>query len=80
MLCETEWPTYDEAKCVDDVVEIAVQVNGKVRSRMEVPTDISKEDALEKAQADEKVKAYTDGKTVVKAIYIPGRLVNLVVK
>ena len=71
MLCETEWPTYDEAKCVDDVVEIAVQVNG---------TDISKEDALEKAQADEKVKAYTDGKTVVKAIYIPGRLVNLVVK
>ena len=80
MLCETEWPTYDEAKCVDDVVEIAVQVNGKVRSRMEVPTDISKEEALEKAQADEKVKAYTDGKTVVKAIYIPGRLVNLVVK
>ena len=80
MLCETEWPTYDEAKCVDDVVEIAVQVYGKVRSRMEVPTDISKEDALEKAQADEKVKAYTDGKPVVKAIYIPGRLVNLVVK
>lgn len=80
MLCESEWPTYDEDKCVDDVVEIAVQVNGKVRSRISVPSDISKEDAIAAAQADEKVKGYTDGKTVVKAIYIPGRLVNIVVK
>lgn len=80
MLCQSEWPTYDEDKCIDDVVEIAVQVNGKVRSRISIPSDISKEDALAAAKADEKVKGYTDGKTVVKEIYIPGRLVNIVVK
>ncbi len=80
MLCESEWPSYDEAKCVDDVVEIAVQVNGKVRARISVASDISKDDAIAQAMAEERVKAYTDGKTVVKSIYIPGRLVNLVVK
>lgn len=80
MLCQSEWPTYDEDKCVDDVVEIAVQVNGKVRSRISVPSDISKEDAISTAEADEKVKGYTDGKNIVKEIYIPGRLVNIVVK
>lgn len=80
MLCQSEWPTYDEDKCVDDVVEIAVQVNGKVRSRISIPSDISKEDAISTAEADEKVKGYTDGKNIVKEIYIPGRLVNIVVK
>lgn len=80
MVCESEWPSYDEAKCVDDVVEIAVQVNGKVRARISVASDISKDDAIAQAMAEERVKAYTDGKNVVKSIYIPGRLVNLVVK
>ncbi len=80
MLCQSEWPSYDEAKCVDETIEIAVQVNGKVRSRLTVAADISSEDAIAAAKADEKVQSFTEGKTIVKEIYIPGRLVNIVAK
>ncbi|MFJ8237142.1 leucine--tRNA ligase [Ureibacillus sp. NPDC094379] len=75
-----QWPTYDEAKLVDDEVEVVVQVNGKVRSKVKVAKDASKEQLEEVAQADEKVKEFTDGKTIVKVIAVPGKLVNIVVK
>ncbi|MEK5232937.1 leucine--tRNA ligase [Lysinibacillus sp. FSL K6-0232] len=75
-----QWPTYDEAKLVDDEVEIAVQVAGKVRAKIVVAKDASKEDIEEVALADSKVQEYMAGKNLVKIIVIPGKLVNIVVK
>lgn len=72
------WPTYDASKLVEDEVEIVIQVMGKVRSKMTVPRDISKEELEEKALADEKVKKWIDGKTIRKIIVVPGKLVNIV--
>jgi len=80
MLYETAWPEYDEAKCRQQEVEIAVQVNGKIRSRISVAADISDADALALAKAEEKVAAEIAGKTVVKELYIKGKLVNIVVR
>ena len=80
MVAEQAWPEYDEAKCKDDTIEIVVQVCGKVRTHLNVPADISKEDALAAAKAEEKIAAEISGKTLVKEIYVPGKLVNLVVK
>ncbi len=74
------WPEYDESKTVDESVEIAVQVNGKLRSTIVIPADADKEQAVALARADEKVASMTDGKTTVKEIYVPGKLVNIVVK
>ncbi len=74
------WPDFDEAKCVDATIEIAVQVNGKLRSKLTVPADIAAADAIAAAKADEKTQTFLDGKTVVKEIYVPDKLVNLVVK
>ncbi|MET4562011.1 leucyl-tRNA synthetase [Lysinibacillus parviboronicapiens] len=75
-----EWPAYDESKLVDDEVEVAVQVAGKVRSKIIVAKDASKEDIEKVALADDKVQEYMAGKTLVKVIVIPGKLVNIVVK
>ena len=75
-----QWPTYDEAKLVDDEVEIAVQVAGKVRAKIVVAKDASKEDIEKVALADEKVQEYMAGKSLVKIIVIPGKLVNIVLK
>jgi len=80
MLNQAKWPIYDEAKCVDSLVEIAVQVNGKVRARVNVAADITAEDAIKLAKAESAVAKEIDGKTVIKELYIPKRLVNLVVK
>lgn len=74
------WPTYDEEKCKDDSVEIVVQINGKVRDRLVVPADISQEDALAAAKAKEKIAEALNGMTVVKELYVKGKLVNIVVK
>lgn len=74
------WPTYDPEKCVDSTIEIAVQVNGKLRGKLMVAADISAEDAIAAAKADEKVQSFLTDKNVVKEIYVPGKLVNLVVK
>ena len=80
-LCSTtQWPDYDESKCVDDEIEIAVQVNGRVRDRFTVPADIDAEGAIAGAKALDKVKEFTDGMVFVKELYVPGKLVNLVVK
>lgn len=80
-LCSTaQWPDYDESKCVDDEIEIAVQVNGRVRDRFTVPADIDAAGAIAGAKALDKVKEFTDGMVFVKELYVPGKLVNLVVK
>ena len=80
-LCSTaKWPDYDESKCVDNEIEIAVQVNGRVRDRFTVPADIEAADAIARAKELDKVKEFTDGMAVVKELYVPGKLVNLVVK
>ena len=74
------WPAYEEAKCVEASVEIAVQVNGKVKARLKVPADITAEDAIAAAKADPAVAAALEGKQLVKEIYVKGRLVNLAAK
>jgi leucyl-tRNA synthetase len=74
------WPTYDESKCVEDTVEIALQVNGKIRNRIEVAADIAAADAIAAAKADERVASALAGMQIVKELYVPGKLVNLVVK
>ena len=80
MVTEQIWPKYDESKCKDDVIEIVVQVNGKVRTRLSVAADIQKDDAIALAKAEDRIAAETNGKNVVKEIYVPGKLVNIVVK
>ena len=74
------WPTYDEAKCAEQSFEIALQVNGKIRSRISVAADITAADALAAAKADEKVAPLLEGMQIIKELYVPGKLVNLVVK
>ena len=72
------WPEFDAELAKEDTVEIAVQVNGKVRDKLQLPADVDAEDAKAQAQALAGVIKYTDGKNVVKVIYVPGRLVNIV--
>ncbi len=80
MLAVSPWPTYDEAKCVDAEVEIVAQVNGKVRAKLSVAADIEAADAIALAKADAKISEEIAGKTIVKELYVKGRLVNIVVK
>ena len=80
MVTEQIWPKYDESKCKDDVIEIVVQVNGKVRTRLSVAADIQKDDAIALAKAEDRIAAEINGKNVVKEIYVPGKLVNIVVR
>ena len=75
-----EWPTYDEAKCVDETIEIVVQINGKIRAKLNVPADIEQADAIALAKADEKVAAELQDKNIIKEIYVKGKLVNIVAK
>lgn len=74
------WPAYDPEKCVDSTIEIAVQVNGKLRGKLMVAADISAEDAIAAAKTDEKVQSFLTDKNIVKEIYVPGKLVNIVAK
>ncbi|HJB26529.1 MAG TPA: leucine--tRNA ligase [Firmicutes bacterium] len=80
MLNEQKWPEYDESKCVENTVEIAVQVNGKLKARITVSVDAAKEDAIAQAKEQDNVKTSLEGKNLVKEIYVPGKIVNLVVK
>ncbi|WP_312693022.1 leucine--tRNA ligase [Caproiciproducens sp.] len=80
MVCQQEWPSYDEAKCTEDTIEIVVQLNGKVRAHLNVAVDIAKDAVIAAAKADEKIAAELSGKTIVKEIYVPGKLVNIVAK
>ena len=77
---DQKWPEYDEEKCKENSIEIVAQINGKVRTKLVVPADISAEDAVALAKEDEKIKEATEGKTIVKEFYVKGRLVNIVVK
>ena len=79
-LSVAEWPKYDEAKTVDATKEIGVQVNGKVRGTIVIPADGEKDEVLSIAKADEKIATFLDGKTLVKEIYVPGKILNFVVK
>ena len=80
VLNEQKWVEYDEKLCVEDSVEIVVQINGKVKARFSAPVDCAKEE-LEKLALDlPEVKSFTDGKTIVKKIAVPNKLVNIVVK
>ncbi len=78
MANEAQWPEYDEAKTVENSVEIVLQIMGKVRSRMTIPVDMPKDEVLALAKADEKIAAAIEGKTIKKEIYVPGKLVNIV--
>ena len=75
-----KWPEYDEAKTVDSTVEVAVQINGKLKSTISLPINCPKDDAIAAAKADEKVAAALEGKTIVKEIAVPNRIVNIVVR
>ncbi len=75
---EAKWPEYDEAKTVENSVEIVLQYMGKVRSRVTIPVDMPKDEVIALAKADEKIAAAIEGKTIKKEIYVPGKLVNIV--
>ena len=75
-----KWPVYDEAQLIEDTVEIVVQVNGKIKTKLNIAKDEDKESVLAKAKADENVAKVIDGKNVVKEIVVPNKLVNIVVK
>ncbi len=79
-ICKSSWPTYDEAKTIDEEKEIAVQVNGKVRATIKINVNENEESIKEKALSTENVKNHTDGKEIVKIIVIKGKIVNIVVK
>ncbi len=80
LLSVAKWPEYDEAKTVEDTVDIAVQVNGKLKTALRLPVGCEKQEAVDAALKDEKVQRAIGGKQMVKQIYVPGRIVNLVVK
>jgi leucyl-tRNA synthetase len=73
------WPQWDEHLVAEEVITIAIQINGKVRSEIAVETDITEEEAIAAAKADERVAPHLEGRTIKKAIYVPGRLVSLVI-
>ena len=79
-LTVSEWPEYDEAKTVDATVEVGVQVNGKVRAAVSIPADCDKDTAMAAAKANERVASFLEGKKIVKEIFVPGKIINIVVK
>ena len=76
----SKWPEYDDIKTVENTIEIAVQICGKVRSTITIAVDADKDTAIAAAKADDKIIAALDGKTIVKEIYVPGKIVNIVAK
>jgi leucyl-tRNA synthetase len=74
------WPKWDEALAKEEEITLVVQVNGKLRDRINVPVFITEDDAKQIARDSEKVKTHLEGKQVVKVIYVPGKLVNIVVR
>ena len=80
ILAETQWPSFDESKCKDDTIEIAVQVNGKIKARLNVPADAEQDVVLEMCHADDNVSKAIGEMNVIKEFYVKGKLVNIVVK
>ncbi len=79
-LTAVSWPAYDEKALVRDTIEIVVQINGKVKEKLNVANNLSREELEKEALSNDKVKALTDGKNIVKVVAVPGRLVNIVIK
>jgi leucyl-tRNA synthetase len=79
-LFRAPWPTYDEALTIDDEIELVIQVNGKLRAKVKVARDISREDMIETTLSNDKILPWIEGKTIIKKIAVPGKLVNIVVK
>ena len=79
-LTVSEWPEYDEAKTIDETIEVGVQVNGKVRGAVSIPADCDKDTAIAAAKANERVASFLEGKRIVKEIFVPGKIINIVVK
>jgi leucyl-tRNA synthetase len=79
-LLRAPWPKYDAELAKEEEIEIPVQISGKLRSRVTVSADAAEDFVLQRALADEKIKAAVAGKQIVKKIYVPGKMVNLVVK
>ncbi|MEE3332706.1 MAG: leucine--tRNA ligase [Ruminococcus sp.] len=80
IVAEQAWPEYDESKCVEETIEIAVQVNGKIKAKINISPDAQQDDVLAQAKSDENVAKAVEGKSIVKEIYVKGRIVNIVVK
>ncbi len=80
LLSVSAWPTWDEAKTVDSVIEIGVQINGKFRGTVSVPADASKDEVAAIVKADAKIASQIEGKTIVKEIVVPGKIANIIVK
>lgn len=77
---KSSWPEHDKELVKDDIINLVVQINGKLRATIEVPADISEEEAKKAALDDESVKKWTDGREVAKVVFVPGKLINIVVK
>ena len=77
---ESSWPEYDESKTILDVIELPIQVNGKLRATVEINREASEDEVYEKAVKDDVVAKYLEGKNVVKKIYVKGRIFNIIVK
>ncbi len=80
LIALAEWPSFDEAKTVDATIEVPVQVCGKVRAIIMIAKDATAEDAIAAAKADERVQEFLDGKAIIKEIYVPGKIINIVAK
>lgn len=80
MVAQQSWPEYDESKCREESVEIAVQVNGKIKTRLTIAVDSNKDEVISIAKSDAKIAPLIDGKSIIKEIYVPGKLVNIVAK
>ena len=80
VVTDHKWPVYDEEKCKENSIEIVAQINGKVRAKLVIPADIEADEAIALAKADEKIAEAIEGKTIVKELYVKGRLVNIVVR
>lgn len=80
IVAEQKWPEYDEAKCKDETIEIVVQVNGKIKTKLNIPVESEKNAVLDMAKADENVAKAIQNMNIIKEIYVPNKLVNLVVK
>lgn len=77
---DQSWPKYDEDKCKEDTVEIALQICGKIKAKMMIDVSETKESVLQKAKENEKISSFIEGKNIIKEIYVPGKLVNIVAK
>ena len=80
IVAEQKWPEYDEAKCKDETIEIVVQVNGKIKTKLNIPVESEKNAVLDMAKADANVAKAIENMNIIKEIYVPNKLVNLVVK